>query len=63
MSFLGLILVIAVIGFLAWVIVKLIPMPPNFSSVIYIVALIIAILYILHALGIGLPNPSVPKLR
>lgn len=52
MSVLSLFLVCALIGFLAWVIVKLIPMPANIANVIYIAALAIVIFYVLSAFGI-----------
>jgi hypothetical protein len=62
MSFLGLLLILAVIGVLAWAVVKFIPMPPNIATLIYVVAGIVAFLYVLQAFGLiaGLTALRVP---
>lgn len=63
MSILGLLLVIAVIGLIAWALVTYIPMPSGIRTVIIIVAVVCAVIYALNAFGFHLPNPSVPQAR
>lgn len=65
MSVFSLFLVCALIGFLAWVIVKLIPMPANIQNAIYIAALVIVILYLLSAFGLlgHIGNLRVPTIH
>lgn len=60
---LGLLLVLAVIGVIAWAIVTYIPMPAGVRTVIIIVAVLCAVIYALNAFGVHLPNPGVPRLR
>lgn len=62
MSIVLLLLVLAVIGVCAWALVTYLPMPPAIKTVIIIVAVVCCILYALHAMGIGIPNPSVPRI-
>lgn len=54
---LELILTIALIGFICWLIITYIPMPPPFSSVIMVIAAIFCILIAMRALGIGFHEP------
>lgn len=65
MTFLGLILVLAVIGLLAWAVVRFVPMPPNIATLIYVVAGIVALLYVLQAFGLvsGLTSVRVPHVN
>jgi len=65
MGLVTLLLTIAVIGLIAWLIVKFIPMPPNFATAIYVVAGICVLLYIFQAFGLisGIGNVRVPVLR
>lgn len=63
MSILMLMVVMAVVGLVAWALVTYVPMPQGVKTVIVIAAVIVCVLYLLHALGIGLPNPDVPHLR
>ncbi len=62
MSLIGLLLALAVVGLIAWLIVRFIPMPPNIATLIYVVAGIVALLYALQAFGI-VPNLRVPTVR
>lgn len=55
MDLIVLILVIAIIGFLIWLITTKIPMPPLWATVIQILALVIIVLFLLRQFG-GLPN-------
>ena len=48
-----LILTIAVVGFLVYLITTYVPMPPIFKNVIYAVAAVILILYIIRSFGIA----------
>lgn len=60
---LGLLLVLAVIGVLAWAFVTYIPMPNGIRSLIIIVAVVCAVFYVLNAFGVHLPNPGVPQVH
>lgn len=60
---LALLVYIAVIGLIAWALITLIPMPQQIKTVIIVVAVVAAVLVALHAFGISLPNPDVPKLH
>jgi hypothetical protein len=50
-----LVLVLALIGFLIFLITTKVPMPPYWATVIQIAALIVIILYLIARFG-GLPN-------
>lgn len=64
MSFLSLILVLALVGVLAWAVVKFIPMPPSIGSLIYVVAGIVALFYVFHAFGLLSGTPiHVPTVK
>jgi hypothetical protein len=63
MSILLLLLMIALVGVVAWALVSYVPMPAAIRTVIIVVAVMACVLYALHAMGIGLPNPSVPRLK
>jgi hypothetical protein len=63
MSIVMLLLVLAVIGVVAWALVTYLPMPAPVKNVIVIVAVVACVLYALHAMGIGLPNPVVPQIK
>jgi len=55
MDLIVLVLVLALVGFLVWLITTKIPMDPMFKLAIQIIALIVIILYVLRRFG-GLPN-------
>ncbi len=55
--------VMAVIGCAAWALVTYVPMPKPAQIAITVFAVICIILYGLHAMGIGIPNPSVPQIH
>jgi len=57
----ALILVLAVAGFLVYLITTYIPMPPIFKTVIYVVVAIVLILYLMSAFGVS--DVPVPRLR
>ena len=52
MTLIGLIVLIAVIGFLVWAVTTLIPMPEHFKRAIYVVALVILVIYLLQVFGL-----------
>ena len=56
MDLIVLVLVLAVIGFLVWLITTKIPMDPMFKLAIQIVVLIVLILWLLRRFGGGIPN-------
>jgi len=51
-----LVLVLAVVGFIVWLITTRIPMPPIFQTVIYIVVAIVLVLWLLRRFGGAIPN-------
>jgi len=63
MSVLLLLFVLAFIGVVTWALVTYLPMPVPIKTTIVVVAVIACVLYALHAMGIGIPNPSVPQLK
>ncbi len=63
MSIILLLVVLAVIGVVAWALVTYVPMPAPIKTVIVIVAVVACVFYALHSMGIGIPNPSVPQIK
>lgn len=55
-----LLLTIAIIGVIVWFIVTYLPMPEPFKKGIVVISVILVILYVLNAFGIG---GDVPRLR
>jgi len=56
MDLIILVLVVALIGFLVWLITTRIPMPPYWALAIQILALIVIVLFLLRRFGGGIPN-------
>lgn len=55
-----LLLMLAVVGFLAWLILTYIPMPEPFKKALVVILVVVVVLYVLRVLGIGdLPVPQV----
>jgi hypothetical protein len=48
----GLILAIALAGFLVYLITTYVPMPPPFKMAIYVIVVIVLILYVMRVFGI-----------
>jgi predicted membrane channel-forming protein YqfA (hemolysin III family) len=48
----GLILAIALAGFLVYLVTTYIPMPPPFKMAIYVIVVVLLILYVMRVLGI-----------
>lgn len=65
MSLIGLVLVLAIIGLVAWAITTFIPMPGNIRTLIIVVCGIVAVLYVLSAFGIlgSVGSVKVPTVR
>lgn len=66
MNFVGLIVVLAVIGLVAWAVTTFIPMPGNIQTLIVVVCGIVALLYVLSAFGVlggGVASLEVPKVH
>lgn len=59
MTLLGLILVLAVFGFVLWLITTFIPMPEPVKTIIIAVAVLFLLLWVLQAVGVlgGLNTP------
>jgi predicted membrane channel-forming protein YqfA (hemolysin III family) len=49
----SLIIVLALVGFIVYLITTYIPMPPVFKTVIYVIVAIVLILYLMRVLGIA----------
>ncbi len=65
MSIIGLLVILALIGLVAWLLVRFVPMPAQMQTVITAAAVVIAILILLQALGL-IPislNQPVPRVR
>ena len=56
MDLIILVLVVALVGFLVYLITTKIPMPPYWAMAIQILALIVIILFLLRRFGSGIPN-------
>ena len=56
MDLIMLVLVLAIVGFIVWLITARIPMPPIFQTVIYVVVAIVLVLWVLRKFGGGIPN-------
>ena len=57
---LELIIVVALVGVLVWAITTFIPMPPNFAKLIYVIAVVCMLFYVLQAFGVvTLTEPAV----
>lgn len=57
----GLILVLAVAGFLVYLVTTFIPMPPVFKTAIYAVVAVVLILYLMSVFGVA--DIPIPRLR
>jgi len=56
MDLIILLLVIAVIGFLVYLIITYIPMPDIFKTAITILAVVFIIIFLIRSLGVAIPN-------
>ena len=56
MDLIVLVLVLAVIGFVVWLITTRIPMDPIFRTIIYVVVAIVLVLWVLRRFGGSIPN-------
>lgn len=57
-----LIITVALIGLITWLVTYFIPMPPKFQTLIYVIAAVCVVLYVLSALGVyHLPLGDVPR--
>jgi hypothetical protein len=56
MDLIVLLLVVALVGFIVYLITTKIPMPPYWALALQIVALIIIVLFLLRQFGLVLPN-------
>jgi hypothetical protein len=65
MSVVSLLILIALIGFFAWLLIKIVPMPAEIQKTIVAVAVVIVILIVLEAFGIfgSIQSVQVPKIR
>lgn len=64
MSVITLLVALALLGVVAWALVTYVSMPAAIKNLIVIVAVVVGVLYVLNAFGIGLPNlPTVPSAK
>jgi hypothetical protein len=52
MSLIGLVLTLAIVGFILWLIVTYIPMPAPFKQIILVVVIIVVLLWLLSQFGV-----------
>lgn len=52
MSLISILISIALVGLLVWAITKLIPMPEKFKNLIYVVAVVVVVLWLLQVFGL-----------
>ncbi len=52
MSLISLIITLAVVGFLLWLVLTYIPMPPPFKQVITVIVVIVLVLWLLNGFGL-----------
>lgn len=62
MNVIMLLIILAVVGFAAWLLIRFVPMPAPIRTVIIIAAVLIDVLILVNAFG-GIPNVRVPSLR
>src|SRR6187402_1255321 len=55
MDLIALVLVVALVGFIIWVITTYIPMPPHWATAIHVISLIVLLLFILSRF-VAIPN-------
>jgi len=65
MSMVALLLVIVVIGLVVWLINTFTPIPPQFKTLVLVVGILVAVLYVLSAFGIlgHMGSVRVPTVR
>jgi hypothetical protein len=65
MSIIGLFLVLIVLGVIVWAVNTYLPLPPPFKTLILVVDVIVALIYVLNAFGVlaHFPYLSVPRVR
>ena len=65
MSIIGLLVFIALVGLVAWLLIRLIPMPAEIQKIIVVVAVVIALLIVLDAFGLlgSIQNVQVPRIH
>ncbi len=56
MDLIVLVLGIAIIGFIVWILTTYVQMPPIFKSIIYVVAAIALMLFLVRQFGARIPN-------
>lgn len=56
MDLISLVLVLAVVGFVVWLITTKIPMDPSFKLAIQVIVVIVVVLYVLRWAGVVIPN-------
>ena len=61
MPLISLILMLALVGFLLWLLLTFVPMPDPFKKVIIVIVVIVLVLYLMQIFGIV--GPNVPRLR
>jgi hypothetical protein len=49
----GIILTLAIVGFIVWLITTYIPMPPIFKTVILVVVAVLLLLWLINVLGVA----------
>lgn len=56
MDLIALVLVLALIGFVIWILTTYIPMPPPIKTAIIVVTAIVMVIWLLGRIGLAIPN-------
>jgi hypothetical protein len=57
MALLQLLIWVAILGLIAWAVLRIVPMPDAIRTVVIVIVALIALLLVLQAFGLGVPWP------
>ena len=57
----GLLIAVALIGLVVWAITTLVPMDAKFKQIIYVIAVVVTVLFVLSAFGLLPSGIDVPR--
>ena len=64
MGLLAFLLVCVIVGFLVWLAVTYVPMPPPFKTALPIIAIVVLLaILIIYMFGGGISNVQIPRIR
>ncbi len=53
MGLIELVILLAIVGFLVWLVINYIPMPDAFKKTIIVIVIVVLVLYLLRLFGVG----------